>query len=500
MTTSQDELNQEVELKLQLLNGMAGESLWKNLYVKNGLMRTPEEKNLRSVYYDTSDHRLLKQGYTLRVRKDNRSHTLTIKKMGNVAGGLHQRAEWNYPSPSEKPSVDVVEDQDLQECLNKILGEQTLEELMITDFRRTQSNWQDEDGNLLEVALDEGFIETKKGKENIREVEMELKRGQAIALLMMGEQLAASMPMIPGNESKFFRGLQMLNIDNEKVASKDKNDFNQLLIKDNSLETVLPSLLQEVFYQVLACYGRLCQQEILGEDVHQIRVSIRQLRSLLLLFKPALTKASYTPLVRKLQSLAKDFEMLREVQVVQYHFHQSPCTGTCGQLEEIINEELSKELQIMNKIIKRGKLTPLLLRLWRMVMTVKVKESYRDQSVSRFTEEKLVVWLKEYHLSHVKLSSMDMKNLHRQRIRVKRIRYAAAWLRPVLPKKVLKNIKTLKEQQELMGELHDIHCEKIKLREWIAQRQSSVDIMYQLGLYEGWQEKQKHNLWEGLLN
>lgn len=500
VTTSQNEFYQEIELKLQLLNEATGELLWSNPYVKNGLTSPPETKDLFSVYYDTRDHHLLKQGFTLRVRKDNGTYTLTIKKMGNAAGGLHQRAEWNYPLPSEAPSLEYIEDQELRERLNSVLKDRTLAALMTTAFKRTQSNWQDKDGNLLELAIDEGQIETEKSVEIIREVELELKRGQTTALLAMGEQLALSLPMIPGNKSKFYRGLQMLELDNEKVTSKKTLEPKQLPIKDNGLGKAIPMLLEEAFYQVLVYYERLCQHEITVEEVHQIRVSSRHARSLLIFFKPALTEESSKPLGNEFKSLATNFGKLREVQVMKYHFNQSPCVGFCGQLEEIINEEVGKELQAMRKTIKSGTLTPLVLRLWRLVMTLQVKEAYENQSISLFAEERLAAWQEKCNRRQLKLSPGDMNRLHQQRIRVKRIRYAADWLRPVLSKKAAKTIKTSKAQQEIMGELHDIYCERTKLREWIDRREPTVNIMYQLGFYEGWQERQKHHLWETLFS
>lgn len=501
MTTGKDELNQEIELKLQLLTKTTGGSLWNLPFVRVGLIGLPEEYNLVSVYYDTSDHHLLKQGYTLRMRKNNDAHTLTVKKMGDVAGGLHQRGEWNYPSPSVEPSVDYIEDQALRECLENILKDKMLKALMTTTFKRTQSNWQDEDGNLMEIAIDEGLIETDQGKENIREVELELKKGQTTALLTMGEQLALAFPMNASNESKFYRGLKQLGLQNDRVLPRETHETRfQLPLKDNDLGKVIPRLLEESFYHVLMHYHRLFQQEINEEEVHQIRVSSRHARSLLVFFKPVLTKETHKPLEKEFKSFAKNFAKLREVQVMKYHLQQSPCVAFCGQLEEIINEEVNKELQALEKNMKSGSMTPLLLRLWRMVTEIQVKQSHKNDPVSLFAEERLTVWLDKCNQRHVKLSQKDMKYLHQQRIRVKRIRYAAEWLGPVLPKKAIKTSKKLKEQQELMGELHDIHWEKLKLREWIDQRESSVDTMYQLGFYEGWQEKRKHHLWETLLN
>lgn len=498
-TKNQDELNQEIELKLQLLNDVEAASIYQLPYVKQGLIGAPEKTFLYSVYYDSLDHRLLKQGYSLRMRKNNGAYTLTIKKMGNVTAGLHQRAEWNYPVSTEVPSLEIIEDQELQECLNSVLEDQGLKALMVTDFKRTQSNWQDEDGNLLELAIDEGHIEIENRREIIREVELELKKGQVTALLSMGEELALWFPMIPGNDSKFYRGLQMLGLENQGVPSTEHHGSMQLSNKKENLGNDVPALLAEAFQQVLTCYQQLSQHDITDEGVHQIRVSCRHVRSLLHFFKPALVGESWQPLEKELRSLAKKFAKLREIQVMKYHYQQSPCAQTCKQLEEIIGEQYDKEWKLAEKIMKSGEITPNLLRLWRMVTAIQLKNSYKNKSTSAFTEERLSSWIQKYNKRHAELARKDMKHLHQVRIRAKRIRYAAEWLRPVLPKKLFKTIKTLKEQQELMGQLHDIHCERVKLRGWIDQKGPTTDSMYQLGFYEGWQEKQKHQLWQSLI-
>lgn len=498
-TRSQDELNQEIELKLQLLNDVEAESIWQLPFVSRGLIDTPEQTFLYSVYYDSVDHRLLKQGYTLRVRKNKGDNTLTIKKMGEVTAGLHQRAEWNYPLSSEMPSVEAIEDQELRASLENVLEGQRLEPLMVTDFIRTQSNWQDEKGNLVELAIDKGHIETEKQREIICEVELELKKGQATVLLHMGEALASEFPMIPGNESKFYRGLRMLDLDHRVTPPDENPEKKQMNINQHDLGNVVPVLLEEAFQKVLLRYQQLSTHDHTDEGVHQIRVSCRHVRSLLFFFKPALRGKSWKLLEKDLGAMAKKFAQLREVQVMKYHYQQSTCVENCSQIEEIIGEHYDKEWKSIEKVMQTGEMTPTLLRLWRMVTSLQLKKNYKVKSINTFAEERLISWMEKYNQSHSKLDRWDMKHLHQVRIKGKRIRYATEWLQPVLPKKLLKTIKPLKEHQELMGQLHDMHCERLKLRAWIDQKGSTVDGMFQLGFYEGWQEKNKHQLWERLI-
>lgn len=498
-TKSQDESNQEIELKLQLLKDVKAEAIWQLPYVKRGLIDSPEQTFLYSVYYDSIDQRLLKQGYSLRVRKNKGDYTLTVKKMGHVTAGLHQRTEWNYSLSSEVPSVEAIEDKELLALLELALEGQRLEPLMVTDFTRTQSNWQDEKGNLVELAIDEGHIETDKQRHVIREVELELKRGKATILLRLGEALASAFSMNPANESKFYRGLQMLGLVNQGVSFDENLKKTQININQHDMRNVVHVLLEEAFRQVLARYQHLSKNGITDEGVHQIRVSCRHVRSLLHFFKPILSETSWKPLNEDLRSLANRFAKLREIQVMKYHYQQSTCTETCSQFEEIIGEQYDKELKYTEKIMKSGEMTPALLRSWRRVMSLQLKKKYENKRITDFAEGRLTSWVEKYNQVYSKITTDDMQHLHQARIRAKRIRYAVEWLQPILPKKLVKTVRPLKEHQELMGQLHDIHCERVKLRGWIVQSGSTAERMYQLGFYEGWQEKHKYQLWERLI-
>src|SRR4029450_4753836 len=97
----------EIELKI-IIDEEAAQQLWarvRALRIATGRRKT---RVLRSVYLDTSDHRLKEAGIHLRLRRDGRRWIQTIKTERDQHGGLSQASEVENTAPGKRPCTDSI--------------------------------------------------------------------------------------------------------------------------------------------------------------------------------------------------------------------------------------------------------------------------------------------------------------------------------------------------------------------------------------------------------
>lgn len=213
-------MSNEVELKL----AVAPDALpILSEYLQQFKILAQQSQFLGNTYYDYPDHFLAQQKMGLRVRREDESHTLTLKTNGLVQGGLHQRPEYNLPLERDK----VPENHDLMALYPfENLPPSPLKAIFSTDFQRTfwliafaQSE--------IEVAFDQGTIKNGSKEEAICEIEFELKRGEVADLFRLVAQLPLADNLYFSADSKAKRGYRLgskalaadwLNIWRDKLA------------------------------------------------------------------------------------------------------------------------------------------------------------------------------------------------------------------------------------------------------------------------------------------
>ena len=169
-------------------------------------------RNLSNCYFDTPDKSLRKQDIGLRVRASNGSIEQTIKTAGNVVGGLHQRPEYNVSIKDNFPDLSLFPTKIWQKTKNVAQLQSQIVSIFNTDFCRTtwtiSADSQSSAGNqsVIELAYDQGTIESNGRITQICEIELELVQGEISDLFELAESLFEILPLRPGIKSKAARG------------------------------------------------------------------------------------------------------------------------------------------------------------------------------------------------------------------------------------------------------------------------------------------------------
>jgi inorganic triphosphatase YgiF len=197
-------MSQEIELKLALAE--SGPARLRDHPRLAGI--TPHVTTLGNTYFDTPGAELEAARMALRLRRDGNRLRQTLKTRGQGGGGISTRGEWEWEVPG--PGLDLRGLATLPSLAD--FSEAQLARLaprFATDFRR--ETWQLEDAEShIELALDLGEIHAGDRRVAIREMELELKRGEPDRLWALAEALTDRVGLRPADTSKAARGNALL--------------------------------------------------------------------------------------------------------------------------------------------------------------------------------------------------------------------------------------------------------------------------------------------------
>ncbi|WP_085246638.1 CYTH domain-containing protein [Gilliamella mensalis] len=196
--------------------------------------RTFSQLTLCNTYYDTADYYLRHHGCGLRVRASNDSTTthfeITLKRDKKTIAGLHERAEFNVDLLNSEPDLAVLPYSALPDNCDIERLQQDLLPLFSTDFKR-QVWLISFASSEIEVALDQGKINSNGKNKIIQEVELELKQGNKQDLLNFALELSR-FHLHLFSQSKAARGYFLLENSLHKICQFDlqiHQDLAQLL-------------------------------------------------------------------------------------------------------------------------------------------------------------------------------------------------------------------------------------------------------------------------------
>jgi inorganic triphosphatase YgiF len=259
-----------------------------------------ETRHEVTTYFDTQSRQLRQMGASLRVRRCGRRRVQTLKL--EASQGPFGRNEWEWPVRRDTPELDRLAGTPVAPMLRSLPA---LKPVFVTDVQRTVRTVRQDEATI-EVALDLGCIHSGKAEEDIRELELELKEGDAAAMYRLAAALHASVPMTVGGESKADRGWRLrTGRPREAVKHADID-----LSGDVTAAEAFRRIVDGVLAHLMANYPAAADGD--NEGFHQIRVAIRRLRAALTLFRPLLDPHAETRFSEALRSLGRIFGEARD--------------------------------------------------------------------------------------------------------------------------------------------------------------------------------------------
>lgn len=452
----------EVELKLYCLPSEIAR-IGTHPLISAGVETGPV-KRLDNTYYDTPELALYQERIALRLRSTPTEQLQTVKCAAKSVAGLSSRPEWEIPF-SGTFDFSAIETRKVRAFLEE--RQSNLMPVFTTSFERR--TWRVDIAKKISiwVMVDTGHVISGDRSLPISEVELELAQGKPEDLLDFATALATRLPLVPHDVSKAERGYQLfLN----QPPSPQKAFPSPLSAKQNAAEAFRCLVGQGMQMWQANLLGTLASQD--QEFVHQFRVSLRRLNSLIKVFKPALPRryhAQWTKRVKELSQITgdvRDLDVMRSGIVVpmlesadtRVSMHAKTALAALDKAKKEAVEQLA-QLQYGGPILSFARDSQAL-----------DTEDF-PKNLPRFAEKQLA----DLHRNAVKRLTKTLKaptpeRAHRFRIALKHLRYACEFFAPLFDNdEMLEYAKAVAGLQDAFGFINDFHVALSRLHTWVDE-------------------------------
>lgn len=416
-------------------------------------------QHLLSTYFDTAERALRRQGASLRVRDADGRLIQTLKTTDG--GDLLVRGEWEDKVTENRP--DPLAAQSGARLSEGMADE--LRPLFVTEIDRRILEIEPQPGTRIEAAVDTGWIRAiDNGRsEQVSEIELELKAGDPAVVYDVALKLLETASLRIDPRSKSERGYRLVEgeLRPSPVHAEDVS-----LDAGMSLAAVLQSTGR-------SCLAHLLKNEAAAldgqpEGVHQMRVAVRRLRSLLSAVKKLLPSEERRAVADRLAGLAAPLGPARNLDVFAAEL-LGPLR--CERPDEPGWDELSAAAEraradahdrVEKEILSSGH-TEAVLRLLRWFESSGWRAPHIPEAsaltapIGAIAPDLLDRRRRKVRQRSRHFAGLTPKERHRLRIAVKKLRYTVDLLRSLYsPRAARRYLKPLKPVQDELGHANDI--------------------------------------------
>lgn len=416
----------------------------------------PTRQRLVSTYYDTPERALQQHAIALRFRRIGRRWVLTVKGGDPSRGGLAARAEWETARRPGDFDFSHVDDDGLRAFLDEMRP--GLLPVFTSDFTRLA--WQvEQSGSAIEVALDRGHLIAGDARTPISEMEMELVGdGAPAALFELAIALAEDISLYPAAASKAERGYALFD---HIPAAPARAEVTAI-----SRKTPLILAYRQLSLDCLDHLQKNHEGMVAGEDpefIHQSRIAIRRLRSLLGLFSPVLPAEFTTTFappwreVARVMGLTRDWDVLLTETLARLPPGALPASRK-RRLESAATKARDTARQEAMREIAQPGYGQFLLRFTHALLELSESPTHRpSEKLPRFVQHRIDGQLRKIRRL-LKRDGLDNEvSRHAVRIALKKLRYAVEFFAPLVDSKRRKAlVRQAATAQQVLGHLNDI--------------------------------------------
>ena len=424
------------------------------------IAKSQGRRRLTSVYYDTPDFRLHRAAVTLRLRRAGKRVLQTIKADG---APLLDRPEWERAIKGLKPDLAAAADTPVPPLMNGE-GAEALRPVFQTRIRRSTYRLA-RNGGRVEVALDQGEVDTGRAQAPLCELAIAAPGGAVAGLFDLAREMAALGALHPAAKTKPDRGYALLG----NGAAPGKSAIP--LAPDTAAGDAFRLIARACMAQLVAH-----EQATLARDpdaLHQMRIGLRRLRAAISLFSAIVADEDAERIKGELKWAARQLAAARDAHVfiadvlaprraakpndpgiawLLRRFEEARAAGYAAAIETIGSARYRKMVIDVLEWIEAGPWTR---------SADDLKRVTREQPVARFAADELARRHKKLRKSGKKLRRFRPDQRHELRIRAKKLRYAMEFFAAAFPgKKTAKRRKhalaALKDFQDALGALNDV--------------------------------------------
>jgi len=444
MTTNGFEIELKAEVEPSVLSSIA-----RQLARRTG--KAGQVATLRSIYFDTVDHRLKHGGVALRIRREGRRSVQTVKADRTGVGGFQQVREVESRISGLRPMLSAIPDRSLAERIAVLAGGEPLVAQFETRVRRATYNLVERNG-MISAALDSGVVIAGEAEEAISELELELTAGTPEALFDAAEVLLGGSAARLEQPNKAERGYRLLAKGRPapiKLGSKPMPPAEDVSARgafSAALAALAPAIATALHQTLVAAYP---------EGPHQLRVALRRLRTLIRLYKPLLDADFAGNIVGRARSMGQLVSPLRDADVLVPELlaasgQHDPAVGDALQVWHLA---LRGQVRLALLEARATGLPLELMRISALELWARAGEKQLDRPTSVAVEPSLDRLWARIQTSGDRLAGLDDERQHEFRKDLKKLRYSLEFVPKNSSMKPF--VTELKRLQEALGTLND---------------------------------------------
>jgi inorganic triphosphatase YgiF len=447
-----------------------------------------------TIYFDTPDLALRKAGFTLRIRHRLGEESFVQNVKAPVPGGSpFQRQEWEWPVAGEQLELDRLSEVPALPLL--LAGDkERLKAVFRTEVERTKCVLSPSDGARVELAIDEGVVAANGHSEPLSDLEIELKEGPEEALYRLGLDLLRAAPLSLLMESKADRGYRLY--DGSRPAARKAQPIT--LNPGLGLHAAFVALTDAALDQLLANQpAALKGCEV--EGIHQMRVAVRRLRSLLRLFEPCIEPHARARFEDELRRLGEVLGAARDWDVFVAETLPAATDDGVGRdwIEPLRARTVEKQHaahQAAKKVVLASDFSRFVLafQAWSRCGEALMPDHLIDRQLAKVAPGLLDRLAKKVGKRLVARDADDAASLHALRKDAKKLRYSIEFLDALYARDSKGYLKSCDALQKRLGDFNDLET-TTRLATELSQ-DGHLDLAPALGVVANWTKARRPKL------
>jgi CHAD domain-containing protein len=468
----------EIEAKYHVVGKLSPQRIT-SFDLRPYVLSAGEDVRHHDVLLDTKDRAITGSGYALRIRDTGKRRILTLKGPPLGEGALHRReeieVELDAEPPAKKRQVSRARWPDpIKDRVTELVDGEPLMSLIQTDIHRTTWMVKQASRVVAELAYDVGEVYANGKSDAVNEIEIELKGAGAEAdLHAIGERLCALTRLEPESRTKLSRGLDLLPRRRPDPGRRD-----------------LHALARRAIEAALRKYHKREYEARLGEDpegVHDVRVAVRRLRSVLALLEdaPGFALGDLKRWRRRLKNLAASLGAVRDLDVQQERLSTYRATNPGSQdgllpIWDGMASEREKARGAMLEALDDSKIRETLKTLHAFAAERPAKDEDDSVLVRHFAGGAVWRRYEDVLRRECLLPTESASTLHEIRIACKRLRYSLEMFAHAFGAGADPLIAVLIATQDCLGS----HQDCVVARGYLAQSRDATHDQQALAVYD----------------
>jgi inorganic triphosphatase YgiF len=440
--------------------------------------------HLSTTYFDTPQRDLAAAGVSLRVREAGGRWLQTVKGGGAVAGGLHRRAEFEWPLTTPRLDRDKLAHTPWRKLFEAKHG---YRRVFATEFRRSEQPIAFADGTRAKLCLDVGEIRAGRRRVPVSEIEVELQAGDPSRLFELASALAADLPVRIEPASKAARGYALAT--QADVEPRRAHDVD--LGPDASVSAALATLGAECVSQMEINAAAMAA----GGDpefLHQLRVGWRRLKSLLKIAALFAASGSVEPLEAELRWLGGELGPARDYDV--FALETLPRIAAQFRGEPGLRRLRARTAARRRKAGKRARDAAASTRVQKLLIALGAFFTALPRAMPADLPP-LHDWVKpildaRQHKLRKRAKHahrLGAQERHRARVAAKKLRYTSEFFTSLFPEKRGEAfVAALSKLQSSLGRLNDFQVAGRLIDQMAPTQQADAAMARATGLVHGW--------------